>query len=500
MQGKLKVPSAGKKRKWLIPLSIILFMAVLALLTKDLFFARNGADTKMQSIAVLPFANMSADPNQEYFADGLTEELLNLLAQVQNLQVTSRTSAFSFKGKDLSVPAIAKELSVNHVLEGSVRKSGDQVRITVQLIQATEDMHLWSNTYDRKLNNIFEVQDEIASKVVDVLEVKLLGDSAPKTMGADPQAYTLFLESRHQSGLSTMESLQRAELLIKQSITIDSTFAPSWKQLGEIYVFQTNGGIRPTTEGYLLARQAAERSLALDSTYALAHSILGIVSFYEWDFEQFNMHLTKALELDPGNSEIVLWSGIQESIAGDPYKAVQLIEKAVQLDPVTYRPLGILMTGYYYVGRCDDAIRTAREALRSNPRNPSSRATIGLCHLQQGLLKEAEAAFDEISLDWLSYTVQSMLAFAQGDTARSDEQFNQLIVQFGAFAGYQIAQINAFRNNHDKTFEWLQKAYEAKDPGLTHLRTDPIFKTVHSDPRWKPFLVKMGLNPEPWET
>jgi TolB-like protein len=236
------------------------------------------------SIAVLPFVNMSDDPSNEYFADGISEEILNLLARVPNLPVTSRSSAFSFKGQNLDIRTMAAKLAVAHVLEGSVRKSGNQVRITAQLIKVETDTHLWSQTYDRQLEDIFAIQDDIAGAVVNALKITLLGDE-PKATETNPEAYALYLQARYFLNQLTQEGFTRAETLVKQALEIDPGFAPAWYLLGSVYSSQAAFGIGPRSfhEGFELARQTINKALDVDPQYGPAYAALaGLEKSYGW--------------------------------------------------------------------------------------------------------------------------------------------------------------------------------------------------------------------------
>jgi TolB-like protein len=212
-----------------------------------------------KSIAVLPFVNMSSDKDQEFFSDGISEELLNVLAKVPQLQVAARTSSFSFKGKPVEIPEIARQLHVANVLEGSVRKSGDQVRITAQLIRAAEGYHLWSETYDRKLDDIFKIQDEIAGEVVKQLKVTLLG-AAPTVRQTDPRAYELYLQAVQLGRQATPEAYRQSDALFKQVLEIDPSYAPAWAELGSNFVNKINEGLLPASEGYARGREAEEKA------------------------------------------------------------------------------------------------------------------------------------------------------------------------------------------------------------------------------------------------
>src|SRR5690349_10914959 len=273
------------------------------------FFLRRPAQLASavaeNSIAVLPFVNMSSDKEQEFFSDGISEELLNLLAKIPQLKVAARTSSFSLKGKGVEIPEIARQLHVANVLEGSVRKSGDRVRITAQLIRAAEGYHLWSETYDRKMDDIFKIQDEIAGEVVKELKVKLLG-AAPKVRTTDPKAYALYLQARELARQKTPEALTKSDALYQQALEIDPRYAPAWDQLANNFISKTGMGLLSSQEGFARAREAAEKAVAGDPDYALAHTRLGWIAMTaDNDPAGAARHYQRALALDPTDFSVL---------------------------------------------------------------------------------------------------------------------------------------------------------------------------------------------------
>ena len=265
----------------------VLAVAVVLLLT-DRFVLRHGvnettaAPIAEKSIAVLPFVNMSEDKANDYFSDGISEEMLNLLAKVPQLKVTARVSSFSFKGKDLDIPEIARRLHVAHVLEGSVRKAGDQVRISAQLIHAADGFHMWSETYDRKLDDIFKIQDEVAGQVVKELKVTLL-EPQPKARTTDPKAYVLYLQAGQLGRQKTAEAMEKSDALYHQVLEIDPRYAPAWLELARNFMNKAFIGTVSSQEGYARARELAEKALAIDPDYAPAHATLGYIATVEND-------------------------------------------------------------------------------------------------------------------------------------------------------------------------------------------------------------------------
>src|SRR5512140_2079481 len=291
----------------------VLAVAVVLLLT-DRFVLHHGVNESAssgesaQSPAVLPFVNRRTDKEQEYFADGISEELLNLLAKIPQLRVTARTSSFSFKGKEVAIPEIARTLHVANVLEGSVRKAGNSVRITAQLIKAGTDTHLWSQTYDRKLDDIFAIQDEIAADVVKQLKVTLLG-AAPKSRTTDPEAYALYLQAVQLGRQFTAESFQQSDALFRKVLAIDPRYAPAWDGQARNFINEAGQGLLPGKEGFAQAREAAVKALAIDPDYAPAYAQLGWIAMYgDNDLAGAALHLERALALEPADLSVLTTS------------------------------------------------------------------------------------------------------------------------------------------------------------------------------------------------
>ena len=448
-----------------------------------------------KSIAVLPFVDMSQTKDQEYFSDGLSEELLNLLAKVPALQVTSRSSAFSYKGKEIKLAQVARELNVAHILEGSVRKSGNKLRITAQLIDARTDKHLWSETYDRPLDDIFTVQDEIAAAVVAQLKVTLLG-AAPKAKAVNPKAYALFLQARQLSRLGTAEALDQAIAVHEQALAIDPNLAASWEGLAYCYISQTQDA-RSTDEGFRLARDAVNKALAIEPALAVAHARLGnIARTYDSDLVAAAGHLEHALSLEPANAEIIAEAmGLMRDL-GRLDQNVALMEYIVAHDPVNVAGLASLGNAYIRVGRYDEGIATIRTALRLSPNRLQAHYGLGKALLEKGEFKAALAEFQqEASRSWHLEGV-TLASFALGEKSQSDAALAELIRKEEKDASWNISYVFAYRGEADRAFEWLNKAIGYHDTGLSDTPVEWLFTNLHKDPRWLPFLRKIGKAPE----
>ena len=448
------------------------------------------------SIAVLPFVNMSSDKEQEYFSDGLSEELLNLLAQVPQLRVIARTSSFSFKGKEADIAEIARKLNVAHVLEGSVRKSGNTLRITAQLIRTSDSSHLWSQTYDRQLTDVFKVQDEIAAAVVSELKITLLGN-APKAKAADPRAYALFLQAREVYRKSTPAAMERAIALYNQALAIDPTYAPAWVGLADVYVFQVNNGLKLADEGIQLAREATEKALALDPEYALAHAELGwIAVFYDRDLAAAARHIERALALDPANLDVIFVAALLARRLGRLDQAIALGQYQVTRDPVNTEAHDELANTYRYAARLDEALAEMRTVLSLNPGFVNQHELLGEVLLQKGDAKAALTEMQREANEPDRLAGLSMAYYALGQKAESDAALADVIKKYEKTSAYTIASALAFTGQADRSFAWLDKALRYHDPALGSLPVYPMFANVHSDPRWLPFLRRLGMAPE----
>ena len=449
-----------------------------------------------KSIAVLPFVDMSAGKDQEYFSDGISEELLNLLAKIPQLQVTARTSSFAFKGKEIGVPEIARTLHVANVLEGSVRKAGNSVRITAQLIKAGTDTHLWSQTYDRKLDDIFAVQDEIAADVVKQLKVTLLS-AAPKARTTDPEAYALYLQAVQLGAPFTAEAFQQSDALYRKVLAIDPRYAPAWYGLAANFSSEMSQGLLPNKEGFAQAREAAVKALTIDPDYAPAHARLGWIAMYgDNDLAGAALHLERALALDPADLRVLTTSATLLQSLGRLDEALALEEAAVRRDPVNVTALFNLAYHQRMAGRLDAAIASFRTVLSLSPSNGGAHCQLGVALLLKGDAKGALAEIEQETSEIYKMIGLPMAYHALGRKADSDAALAALIAKYEKDGPSNIAGVYAYRGEADKAFVWLDKAVEYGDGGLGEIVTDNLFDKIHADPRWLAFLRKIGKAPE----
>jgi TolB-like protein len=447
------------------------------------------------SIAVLPFADMSQAHDQEYFSDGIAEELLNLLATIPQLHVAARTSSFSFKGKEVPIPEIAKTLLVANVLEGSIRKSGDQVRITAQLVRAADGYHLWSETYDRKLDDIFKVQDEISAKVVEQLKVSLLG-AVPKARETNPQAYALFLEARELSKHTTADAYARSDALLRQVLAADAGYAPAWAMLASNIANEAGLGIVTNDEGFARSREAAEKAVAADRNSAAAYASLGYIADSLGDPATAARNFARALALDPTDMSVLRNVVNFVNELGRLDEALLLDAVIVSHDPVNVAVLVGSANRLISAGRYDDAAATLQTVRNLNPDGSKPGYLLTVVLLLRGEAAGALTAIEhESSQVWRAIGLP-MVYHALGRKGDSDAALATLIGKYEKDTAYNIAYVYAFRGEADKAFAWLDKAVAYHDPGLSEIVPERLFDNIRKDPRWLPFLRRIGKAPE----
>ena len=484
------MPRTGNRLNRVIILSLLVAVVVLV---ADRFMRQPAqvVDFGENSIAVLAFADMSPLKDQEYFSDGISEELLNLLAKIPELKVISRTSSFSYKAKNSTATEIGSELNVTHILEGSIRKAGNSVRITAQLIRTSDGAHEWSRTYDRNLDSIFKIQDEIAKEVSGELKISLIGESELSTT-VDTKAYNLYLQAKHLTYQNTKDAYIKAEELILESIAIDSSYAQSWLWLSQIYNSGTyNFSIREGSDGIPLGIEAAKKAIELDTNSADALASLSSLQALSWEFDAAAKSMEKALELDPNNSIIVGTAAL--NTYGDLEKSVRLLNKAINLDPLVYVNYYNLGYAFLRLNRLEEAEEAFNMFQLYYPNWQMYHYMMTRIRLAQGRFDEASLEIEQESHEFFNLYGRNFVAFASGRKKEADSLFGEFLEKFGAKDPANVADLYAFRNNFSEAFIWLDKAYEQKDPVLVEALTYLSFKPMHSDSRWTSFIKKMNF-------
>lgn len=451
-----------------------------------------------QSIAVLPFVNMSSDPEQAYFADGISEELLNLLAKIPQLRVTSRSSAFAFRGDDINIPEVAEKLNVAHILEGSVRKVGNQVRITVQLIEARSDTHLWSETYDRPLDDIFAIQDDVAAKVVDQLRITLLGE-LPKATRANVLAYALYLQAKQIVKLQIVDEFPKAEAMLKRALGIDPTYADALVELMLLYSApQIESDWKERDELRVLYLETRDSILALDPDNPKLNAVIALEKIFDNEPVAAARLFEAVLAIDPSNLTALFGAALLASDLGKFDLAIRIYEYLAERDPLNLWIHWNLGWTYLVAGRTDDALRSHAIAISLNGDAESGRWKSGLVKLVAGDPTGALADFElEVHAPYrLHGTILALhdLGREQETAAALREllemQENERIWPHG------LARLYAWLGNADEAFRFMRRATEVNPGSVGDAATNPLYQKLHDDPRWHEVLLEIGAAPE----
>jgi len=462
--------------------------------------SRLAADSAA-SIAVLPFANLSADKENEYFSDGLAEEILNALAQIAELRVAARTSAFFFRDKNVDVREIGARLNVDHVLEGSVRREGEKIRVTVQLISAADGYHLWSERYECRMAGVFDVQDQISRAVSGHLRVQLAGGQMMvERRTGNLEAYNHYLKGRHWGNRFTGHGWRSAVACFEQAISVDADFAPPYAGLAVALTYLAIHGWERPREVMPRAKKCALKAVELDETLAEAHCALGLIrTFYEWDWAGAEIEYQRAMELNPGDALIRVYRSLLLMYTGRTDSAFAEAHLAWERDPISAEVNRLMVYISFVTGRPEDAVAFGRKAVELYPHGPGAHNLLGFAFAHSGQYQEAmqyllsaKALADGDSVyDWgVGYVraCQGRRAEAISISATLKPQRDK-----GYFSPTLMAGLYGALGEFDLAFDALEEATEERDGFLVSIGSDPTFAALRSDPRWPLMLRKINL-------
>src|SRR5438552_2709728 len=514
----------SKKSPLLVPAAILVILALLAgwwwMQRKNqqsvAAHAVPAAPTNtpdQKSVAVLPFVNLSDDKGSEYFSDGVSEELLTVLQKIPGMHVAARTSAFSFKGKNATAQEIGQKLGVAYLVDGSVRKSGDAVRIAARLARADSGQELWSENCTRNLRDVVAVQSELAETIVAQVRGQLTGSAAgsadKEKIQAEVQAaekggtknvdaHQLYLQGRFYENRHSDKSTREALAAYQHAVELDPRFARAWAGVARTHTwiagFATEGGQKAFDAHLASARDAVARALAIepdlpDALYARAW----IETNFDFNWSAATQTVSKAMALAPADPNVLIAAANLETALGNTDRAIEIYGKAVELDPVNAQSRSFLAFGLANTKRFADARAEYARVIELNSSAPWAHAGLGLGYLLENKFEEAATAAQADAGDWCRLLIVSCARWGQKRVAESDAALAELTKNDSETAAYQIAEVYAYRGDKDKAFEWLERARRQRDPGLGNLRRDPLVENLHSDPRWNAFLRTMGL-------
>jgi len=459
-----------------------------------------------RSIAVMPFVNMSTDPENEYFSDGITEEILNALVKVDGLQVTSRTSSFAFKGKNMDVREIGKQLNVTSVLEGSVRKAGNKVRITAQLINCVDDYHLWSESYDRQLEDIFDVQDEISRKIANQLRAKLTSEDMKENLVTAPtenlDAYNTYLKGTFYLSHWTPEGAKKGIDYFYQAIEKEENFSLPYSGLAYCYTMLGAMGQMPPLKAYPIGKEMAQKALELDNELAESHVAIALIKlFYEWDLDGTAQSLERAKELNPGSANVYHFYALYYVARGKYEEGVDSIKKALELDPLSLIINQHYAEGLIWVGKLEESLAQLDKTLEMDPNFRPAIENKGWVYIEMGDYEKAIKTFQrfqELTGHLLKGMVGLGYAYAiNGNIEKANECLDKLAkrekVEPEVMLHMDYAVIYTALNDRDKLFYHVEEALKQKS-GVYFIKTATIFEEIRKDPRYQKLMKKYGYS------
>jgi adenylate cyclase len=480
-------------------------------LLKDLKSIKNNlesrkvksAEKSLPSIAVLPFINMSVEPENEYFSDGMTEDIINTLSKIKDFQVAARTSTFSFKGEKIDVRNIGRKLGVEVVLEGSVRKAGNRLRITAQLIKVQDGYHLWSEQYDRVLSDVFEIQDEITLAIVNALKIELLdkeNQTVTKKYTENIEAYHLYLKGRYYWNKMNIEAFRKSIELFEKAIAIDPGYALAYAGLADSYTGLGDAGLSAISpkEAFSCANAAVKKALEIDETLAEAHASLGHLNMHDFDWSGAEREFKRAIELNPNYATTYHMSGFNYALIERHDEAITLMKQALKLDPVALGIITDLGVIYYFARQYDQAIAQYYKALEMDPGFIRAYVTLGSAYGQKGMYPKAidmiQKAMD-LSGDRSKIAALGRvyaLADQKDEALKIVEELKELSGQ-RYISPYCFALIYSSLGENDKAMEFLNMAFREHASEMIYLKVDPFLDKLRSDPRFKDLLKKVCL-------
>ena len=489
---------------------VTLVVAGCAMLTTAVFFAvQHGghpqAGRKIRSIAILPLMNLSGNPGQDYFADGMTEELITEMGQISSLRVISRTSTMTYKRTTKTLPEIARELKVDGIIEGSIEREGNQVRITTQLIDASTDQHIWAHTYDRNISSVIELQSEVASAIADQIQLELTPQEhtlLTRSRSVSPQAEDLYWRGMELLNSETDWDPKSARTYFDKAIQADPNYAPPHAALADAIGRLGNSGLLSPSEVFATQYAEALKAIAIDGSLPQGHIQLGYaVMMHDWDWATEGREFLHAIQLNPNLSGSHLdYANYLERVGRTP-EAIAETERALQLDPVSSHAYLVAGYHYYFARQYDQALTEIRHAVVLGAGNEVLYPLAAL-HTEKGMYDQAIEEFRKLdkthnATGHLPYVYGHMgnayARMGRRADARAVIAWLQEYVKKNNVGGYEIALVYAGLKNKDKAFEWMEKAYRVRDKGMTFLKVDPCVDPLRSDPRFQSLLQRVGF-------
>lgn len=450
-------------------------------------------------LAVLPFKNLTGDPNKEYLADGLTEETISQLGRLdpERLGVIARTSVMGYKQKDWRLDQIGRDLSVQYILENSLRQNGDHLRLTAQLVQVKNQNLLWSHEYDYSIKDPFVVEDDVARSVAQEIRLRLTSQQQAQSAGQRPEvpeAFDAYMQGYYFFERDIDEDSNTAAKCYERAVQLDSSYALAWVGLSRARHWQAVRGLIPRDEGRRLARDAVERALTLNPNLATAHAQMSRIERQDdFDWAGADVSIQRAVALDPGDPENLSLAAFSAAILGRFDEGLRFERRAVDLDPLNAMSWETLAEIDGFMGRLEEAAANRKKAFELRPDLWNGHYFLGETYVMQGRLQEALPEIERVAPRDFRLYLYALAYYALGQAKEADAALAELLMTYQEVDEYLIAKVYAFRNQPDEAFRWLERGYARHNDGLILVKVDPLLKNLHHDPRYDAFLKKLKL-------
>jgi len=501
VEGPMGEREPGAPKHWgkaAVVAACLVILVVAGYMTWRHFRTIGRARSEKIMLAVLPFENLTGDPTKEYLADGLTEETISVLGRLkpEQLGVIARTSVMGYKHKYTRLDQIGRDLSVQYVLENSLRESGNHIRLTSQLIQVKDQTHLWSRDYDYPAKDFLGIEDDVAKAVAREIRLRLTSQQQAELAQSHrvtPEAFDAYLQGYYFFERNTDKDTEMAGKYYERATQLDPSYALAWVGLSRVRKWQAVQGLIPSEEGFRLAREAAERALALNPNLAAAHTQMArIKQQLDFDWAGADASYQRAVELEPGNSETVNGAASSAAILGRFDEALRLNHRAVDLDPLNAGSRESLAETEFFMGQLDEAVADVKKALELNPDVYSGPIQLTKIYVMQGRPQDALPEIERVRDEPQRAFLYAIAYYALGRNQESGAALSELIAKHQQNT-YRIAEVYAFRNQSDEAFEWLDRAYAQRNSGLIGTKVDPLLKSLHHDPRYAALLKKLNF-------
>jgi len=501
IEGPMGEREPGAPKHWAkaaVVAACAVIMVVAGYVTWRHFRATRARSEKIM-LAVLPFENLTGDPSKEYLADGLTEETISELGRLkpEQLGVIARTSVMGYKHKDTRLDQIGRDLSVQYVLENSLRESGNHIRLTSQLIQVKDQTHLWSRDYDYPAKDILTIEDDVAKAVAQEIRLRLTSRQQAELAQphpVNPEAFDAYLQGYYFFERNTDKDTEMAGKYYERATQLDPSYALAWVGLSRVRKWQAMQGLIPREEGYRLAREEVERALALNPNLAAAHDQMGrIKQQVDFDWAGADASYQRAVEVEPGNPEAVSRAAGSARLLGRFDEALRLNRRAVDLDPLNAGSWESLGETEYFMGQLGEAVADVKKSLELNPDVFPGPVILGNIYVLQGRPQDALPEIERVRYEPQRAFLYAIAYHALGRKKDSDTALSELITKYDASNQYLIAEVYAFRNQSDEAFEWLDRAYGQRNAGLILMKVDPLLKNLRHDSRYVALLKKLNF-------